>query len=594
MEQEQFYTGQIKQQQALLHRTNQRRNAVTLLKLLVFTSIVTEIYWLIDNQSLPVLYPILSVGAFFILSRIDTRLVRIRHSAEELLRLNRNEIAALQGDFSAFPTGKEFIDPTHPYSADLDLFGEDSLFRQLNRTATAEGRQRLAEWMLHPCPDKEILLQRQQAVTELAENPAWCLRFRAHSAAGNESDTEHPTHREWQHIPLIIRHPHATRIFLYTLNALTLACWGIVLIGWLPVSFALTLSSVQLLGISCYVSRINRAHRHLDRLIHHFSRYLPAIRLIKRQTFQSVLLQGIHRELFSLERNALQAFTRLQKIQERLDQRANVLLAFILDGLYMKDMHTLFLLERWQQEYAGNLGRWVDQISETDALVSLATYRFNHPAYTFPVIDESVLLDAREAGHPLIHGKTCVTNDFHISAQRQIYIITGANMAGKSTFLRTIGINLVLAQTGSVVCSRQFTFRPTALFTSMRTTDNLAQETSYFHAELLRLQQLVRTANGHPDLFIILDEMLKGTNSVDKLKGSFAFLLRLSHLPVSGLVATHDLALSELHEQLPDRFINACFEITHCGTQINYDYKLRPGVANTMNATLLMQQMGLI
>ena len=187
-----------------------------------------------------------------------------------------------------------------------------------------------------------------------------------------------------------------------------------------------------------------------------------------------------------------------------------------------------------------------------------------------------------------------MTNDFRIGKERQLHIITGANMAGKSTFLRTIGINLVLAQMGSVVRSSRFAFRPTALFTSMRTTDNLAKETSYFHAELIRLRQLVRTANENTDLFIILDEMLKGTNSADKLKGSFAFLLRLSDLPVSGLVATHDLALSELHEQFPGRFINACFEITHCGTQINYDYKLRSGVANTMNATLLMQQMGLI
>ena len=197
-----------------------------------------------------------------------------------------------------------------------------------------------------------------------------------------------------------------------------------------------------------------------------------------RRTFQSAALQNIRRELFNPDRNALQAFTRLSKIQERLDQRANVLLAFLLDGLYMKDMHTLFLLEQWQQEYAGHLDRWIGKISETDALGSLATYHFNHPGYTFPVIDDTVILDAREAGHPLIHGKTCVTNDFRIGKERQLHIITGANMAGKSTFLRTIGINLVLAQMGSVVRSSRFAFRPTALFTSMRTTDNLAKERS--------------------------------------------------------------------------------------------------------------------
>ncbi len=594
MEQQLFYTEQIRQQQLLLRRIKNYRNTVTLLKLLAFASLIVESYRFIEHESLHILFPVLSVAAFIALSQLDSRIVRRRQYTEKLLNLNEGEIAARKGDFSSFPTGEEFIDSTHPYSADLDLFGEDSLFRQLNRTATAEGRLCLAQWMQHPCTDRKTLQERQEAVAELAGMPEWCLQFRAHSTADTPSGTDNETRREWQNASPIIRHPRATRLFLYLMNALTLACWGIVIGGWLPLSFALGLSSIQLLLISCYVGKINSCHRRLDRLIRNLSRYLPAIRLIDRRTFQSAALQNIRRELFNPDRNALQAFTRLSKIQERLDQRANVLLAFLLDGLYMKDMHTLFLLEQWQQEYADHLDRWIGKISETDALVSLATYHFNHPGYTFPIIDDTVILDAREAGHPLIHGKTCVTNDFRIGKERQLHIITGANMAGKSTFLRTIGINLVLAQMGSVVRSSRFAFRPTALFTSMRTTDNLAKETSYFHAELIRLRQLVRTANENTDLFIILDEMLKGTNSADKLKGSFAFLLRLSDLPVSGLVATHDLALSELHEKFPGRFINACFEITHCGNQINYDYKLRSGVANTMNATLLMQQMGLI
>ena len=167
-------------------------------------------------------------------------------------------------------------------------------------------------------------------------------------------------------------------------------------------------------------------------------------------------------------------------------------------------------------------------------------------------------------------------------------------MAGKSTFLRTIGVNLILAQSGNVVCSRYFAFQPMTLFTSMRTTDSLSKDTSYFHAELLRLQQLVNIAQQEDKVFIILDEMLKGTNSVDKLNGSLAFLKRILSYPISGLVATHDLALGELADAFPEHFFNVCFEIVHSGSQITYDYKLHPGISSNMNASILLKQMGLI
>lgn len=593
MKRQSFYSEQITLHQTTLRRIRKRRNLVTLLKLLVFTSFIAEISWLITHGSLNALFPLLSAIAFILLSRIDSRIVQRQKTTEKLILLNEQEIAALQGDFSAFPTGASFNNPIHAYSADLDLFGENSLYQQLNRTATTAGSLRLAQWMQYPCLEKDTLLERQQAVSELADLPEWCLRFRT-GTIDNNLTSDYNLRKVWRYASPKLLRKRISRIALYTSNILTIACWLIVICGWLPASFALTLSAIQLLIIASCVRTINNFQRRIDRLIHHLSRELPTVSLIKEQTFQSAKLQKIRNELLHPDRNALQAFTELHKLQERIDQRGNVLLTIILDGLYMKDLHTLFHLERWVQKYERYIDHWDEQISETDALVSLATFCFNHPAYTFPAIDESVILDARDAGHPLIHGRTCVTNDFHIGEDRRIYIITGANMAGKSTFLRTIGINLVLAQMGSVVCSSRFVFRPTSLFTSMRTTDNLAQETSYFHAELIRLRQLVCTANEGPDLFIILDEMLKGTNSIDKLNGSLAFLLRISKLPVSGLVATHDLALSQLHERFPERFENACFEITHRNTQINYDYKLRPGVSNTMNATLLMQQMGLI
>ena len=256
-------------------------------------------------------------------------------------------------------------------------------------------------------------------------------------------------------------------------------------------------------------------------------------------------------------------------------------------------MHTILDLDKWKEKYSACINQWTTAISQTDALASMANFSFNHPEYTFPVISDNYQLNAEGIGHPLLQNKKCVTNDFAIFREHQMFIVTGANMAGKSTFLRTVGINLVLAQSGNVVRSARFDFHPTALFTSMRTTDNLAKDTSYFHAELLRLKQLVEMAK-QEHVFIILDEMLKGTNSVDKLNGSLAFLRKLLQYPVTGLIATHDLALGELANEYPENFFNVCFEITHQGEEIQYDYKLHKGVSTTMNASILLKQMGLI
>ncbi len=298
--------------------------------------------------------------------------------------------------------------------------------------------------------------------------------------------------------------------------------------------------------------------------------------------------------MFTPESNSLQALTQLHRIQNSLDQRGNIVIAFILNGLYLKDFHTLLRLDHWRKKYGPDIETWTDVLSEADALISMANYRFNHPAYCLPVICQDRLLDTEEIGHPLLKSERNVTNDFSIRSLHQIAIVTGANMAGKSTFLRTIGVNLILAQSGNVVCSRYFAFQPMTLFTSMRTTDSLSKDTSYFHAELLRLQQLVNIAQQEDKVFIILDEMLKGTNSVDKLNGSLAFLKRILSYPISGLVATHDLALGELADDFPEHFFNVCFEIVHSGSQITYDYKLHPGISSNMNASILLKQMGLI
>ena len=595
MKPDEYYQKQIDHYTARLKQIKKRSNLITLAKLLTFGYMIFLIYLLINHSTQPLL--LLGIGAilvFIFLTLWDSQIIYRQHLIEELLRINTLESDYLAGNFSALDQGERFNDPAHPYAHDLDLFGEDSLFQHLNRTVTFSGTQKLVSWLLSLSKDPEVIHSRQQAAEELCAEPEWCQHFRAAGAL-------HPTQALDAVIlksgptesPFFSKHS-TVRLILWIANTIVIVSWAVTSFTPLPFSICLVLSLLQLSALALYIKKINAYHQRLNLFLKTISNYLPLVRLIHDQSFRSPYLQKIRHSLFTPESNSLQALTQLHRIQNSLDQRGNIVIAFILNGLYLKDFHTLLRLDHWRKKYGPDIETWTDVLSEADALISMANYRFNHPAYCLPVICQDRLLDTEEIGHPLLKSERNVTNDFSIRSLHQIAIVTGANMAGKSTFLRTIGVNLILAQSGNVVCSRYFAFQPMTLFTSMRTTDSLSKDTSYFHAELLRLQQLVNIAQQEDKVFIILDEMLKGTNSVDKLNGSLAFLKRILSYPISGLVATHDLALGELADDFPEHFFNVCFEIVHSGSQITYDYKLHPGISSNMNASILLKQMGLI
>ena len=583
MKPDEYYQKQIDHYTARLKQIKKRRNLITLAKLLTFGYMIFLIYLLINHSTQPLL--LLGIGAilvFIFLTLWDSQIIYRQHLIEELLRINTLESDYLAGNFSALDQGERFNDPAHPYAHDLDLFGEDSLFQHLNRTVTFSGTQKLVSWLLSLSKDPEVIHSRQQAAEELCAEPEWCQHFRAAGAL-------HPTQALDAVIlksgptesPFFSKHS-TVRLILWIANTIVIVSWAVTSFTPLPFSISLVLSLLQLSALALYIKKINAYHQRLNLFLKTISNYLPLVRLIHDQSFRSPYLQKIRHSLFTPESNSLQALTQLHRIQNSLDQRGNIVIAFILNGLYLKDFHTLLRLDHWRKKYGPDIETWTDVLSEADALISMANYRFNHPAYCLPVICQDRLLDTEEIGHPLLKSERNVTNDFSIRSLHQIAIVTGANMAGKSTFLRTIGVNLILAQSGNVVCSRYFAFQPMTLFTSMRTTDSLSKDTSYFHAELLRLQQLVNIAQQEDKVFIILDEMLKGTNSVDKLNGSLAFLKRILSYPISGLVATHDLALGELADDFPEHFFNVCFEIVHSGSQITYDYKLHPGISSNM------------
>ena len=293
------------------------------------------------------------------------------------------------------------------------------------------------------------------------------------------------------------------------------------------------------------------------------------------------------------EQTASKSLKSLSAILNALDNRMNFVSWTIFNGLLLWDILHMRRLENWQKLHKDKIVDWFESIAELDALICFANFSYNHPDAIFPeIMNGENGVKAESLGHPLIPREVRVDNPLEIK-NSQFIIITGANMAGKSTYLRTVGINLILGMCGAPVCATKFSFKPVEIYTSIRTSDSLQKNESYFYSELKRLKAIIDELKTGKELFIILDEILKGTNSKDKHAGSEALLKQLIRYNASGIVATHDVALGILQESFPDHILNRCFEVDIDGDRLTFDYKLREGVSKNMNATLLMREMGI-
>ena len=323
------------------------------------------------------------------------------------------------------------------------------------------------------------------------------------------------------------------------------------------------------------------------------------------EPMENPLLRTVKDKIGGDRRQASQAIRRLVKLMNELDQRNNYLMYTVLNGCFFWELWQIMRIEAWKEVHAGELPHWLEAIGEMDALCSLGTFAYNHPeGYSYPDIlgdtntgtdntETPFQLVAETMGHPLIPRDRCVCNDICMMRRPAFIIITGANMAGKSTYLRTIGVNYLLACIGAPVCAEQMSLYPARLMTSLRTTDSLSDNESYFFAELKRLKSIIDRLQSGEQLFIILDEILKGTNSADKQRGSFALVQQLVRMRANGIIATHDLLLGTLKDRFPDCIDNFRFEADITGDELTFSYRLRPGVAQNMNACFLMKKMGI-
>lgn len=595
MNPENHYTERLSLTEGQLQQVKKQIFRISMLRLALFIAGIAGLYFFFNQTTLLIICICLTFLPLFILVKIHNRFFIRKEWLETQARIIQEELQALSGDYSSFEDGKEYVNPEHPYSFDLDIFGRRSLFQSINRTCTFFGKVRLAEWLQNHLHEKTSIEKRQEMVREISEHTLFREQFRVAGLVHHGQSPDAEKIQAWSQSPAQYLHAGWVKAFIWgvpVINSLllitSLAEW--TSFSWLGLSFGIFL--VLSFGI---IKRAIYIQETYGKQLKSLNGYARLIALAKAEDWKSAGMQELM-ERFNLNgQSPIQALQQLSKELDRLDLRNNQFLYVLLEGSIFFQLQEIVRIERWKARYGQHINEWLETVGKLDALCSLGTFAYNHPQYTYPELTEKPFCFlATQMGHPLMPASQCVKNDATIPSRPFFLIITGANMAGKSTYLRTIGVNYLLACIGAPVCCERLKLYPNQLITSLRTSDSLSDNESYFFAELKRLKRIIDLLNQGQQLFIILDEILKGTNSMDKQKGSFDLIRQFMQLKANGIIATHDLLLGSLIKQFPEEIRNYCFEADIKENELTFSYKLREGVAQNMNACFLMKKMGII
>jgi DNA mismatch repair ATPase MutS len=510
---------------------------------------------------------------------------------EKLLYVNTNEQAILNNQFNGFPDGKDHLD-SYSYLDDLDIFGPRSLFHLLNRTTTSHGKARLSTLLRSPLLNITSIQQRQQAVRSLALQPDKRQLLTAKGLLAGEKEGNLHSLTGWLSSP--------SRI--YGRKGLTILRWLLVAYNIFAIGFYLAtdLYAPLLIGVfvswsltGSFVAYISAQHLLISKKQAILDQYASILSVFNTMdTHGAALLQEEQAHTVSAHR----AIRRLSQLASFFDQRLNMLVNIFLNSVLLYDLHCMAALEKWKETYKDNFHEWIESVGNIESLNSLASLAFNNPAFVYPtpIPGQNLQITATSLAHPLIPAAERVANDCNIGQHQRLILVTGSNMSGKTTFLRTTGVNLILAQCGAPVCATTFSFTPMQILTSLRVSDSLQEHTSYFMAELKKLQRIIHSLReGLPSL-VLIDEILRGTNSEDKTFGSEQFIRKLLQYPCLSFFATHDLSLGSLEQELPGLISNYCFESIINGDDLHFDYKLQQGIARNRNASFLMKKMDII
>ncbi|RYG21881.1 MAG: DNA mismatch repair protein MutS, partial [Chitinophagaceae bacterium] len=533
----------------------------------------------------------LPVFIFVVVVRKQNILANYETYLKNLVWVYQNEVGILNGGPNGYADGSAFEDESHPYSADLDVFGKSSLYELINRCVTKRGTDKLA-LNLSREGDLETILARQLAIQEITSDIDRTFKFRANLKGNELSKIEEIKYKlkeqlaqqlEFTHNVFLRGYVKIVPVVTFSLLALAVLFggkfWGVL--SLLALAHAVLVFS--------QIKWINKVYYGFSGSAVQLENYAEAIAWTEAKHWKSPYIQ----DLFTSGDKVSLEIKKLAKIIQAFDARLNILLGALLNFFFLWDIKCCINIDKWYQHASTKVENGLDRIGDFEELISLSTLSYNHPSWNFPILKTDFFFSAEHIGHPLIPVAKRVDNDFAVNVMPTVDIITGSNMAGKSTFLRTVGINMVLAYSGAPVSAGRMELSIFKLLTYMRIKDSLNESTSTFKAELNRLKMILTQVSLHQNSFVLIDEMLRGTNSKDKFMGSKVFIERLIVLKTPTLFATHDLQLSELKEVHDQEVRNFHFDIQINNGEMEFDYKLKEGPCTIFNAAILLKQIGL-
>ena len=555
-------------------------------------AIFASVYFVLNAGPLYLIATFILVVIFVRMVYADVNNNNIINHCNNLLQVNEDELTSINTNYYHFEDGAHHAPHTHLYANDIDLFGRASLFQYINRTTSEMGSATLAEWLLVPA-NTSTIMERQMAVKELSLTTNWRQELQAfgiEKKIGNQTKERLKTWIEekgsflnptWKILQYAIP---VTMVTIITLNILDVISNPIR-------NYFLLASAIIAYFINKKVVVI---HYQVSKMADELSVLSDSIQLIEKSTFTSPLLKQLQ-ATYTLEKGpASKELKKLKAVLGRLDYRLNPVIFIPLAIVLQWDLQQVIALENWKKRNQQNIAEWFDTLGKLEAICSLATLNFNHPQWSFPQLNEHHFSIHGEAiGHPLINKNKRVNNFINIDKSGELMLITGSNMAGKSTYLRSIAINVVLTMMGAPVCAKNFNLSPVQLVTSMRIADNLEENTSTFYAELKKLKTVIEMVNNNEKVFILLDEILRGTNSLDRHTGSVALTKQLIKHNAAGIIATHDIELAKLKESYPKNVLNFHFDAQVSNDELYFDYKLKDGICSSINASILMKKIGI-
>ncbi len=583
-----YYKNQIQNYTAQLKKLRRKSIWISASRLIIFLSLSILIYFFYDNLKALILIALVGIPLFLFLVSKSENIKHLINIAKEYILINENELKVLRGEYDFLDSGSEFIDPEHHFSYDIDLFGQASFFQYINRSIKQSAKLFLSNLLISN--NINNIEDRQEAIKELSKKPEWRQEFMI------TSRLDIGKYEPGQIVSWMQNYQPFTKKFMYPLVwffsvssvLLILASYfnfinNYILLFWVFLGLGI---------VGNYAKKIQKLFAEIEQVKPSLMAYKSLIDLIEKEKFTSKLLQQKQQALLDSKTHISQNISEFLSLSKRIEFTNNLIIKFIGDSFFLYDLLMAYQMEAWIAAHKDDMNTWYALTDFFEAYSNLGNFVFNHPSYTFPKINDGEnIIKATGLGHPLLDAAKRIDNDFAIK-KHSFFIITGANMAGKSTFLRTVSLSIVMANSGLPVCAQGIDYHPIKLITSMRTSDSLSKDESYFFAELKRLKFMVDQMN-KDEYFIVLDEILKGTNSKDKAMGSQKFVEKLVHSKSTGIIATHDLSLCKLENDF-SQIKNYFFDAEIINDELSFDYKLKTGVCQNMNASFLLKKMHII